>query len=91
MIVIFLISSFVPIWNAWYFSDWEGLGVRSSIWKMLASIPGSFEKLGAGRFCDYYFENLILLIMVLLAGFGIGYVIGRRIARLEKALEECPQ
>lgn len=58
--VAFVVLSLLPIWPAWYFSSWEGLGEPASFWTMLLSVPGALEHQRATKLLLVYYGPYLL-------------------------------
>ncbi len=72
-LAVFALFSVLPVWSAWYFSPWEGLGVQTSFWTMLASIPRAAEQVNARElvFTYYRFEAVKLAVLIVVS-LGLG-------------------
>lgn len=82
-LVVFAVFSALPIWTAWYFSSWEGLGELASFWTMLASIPQAAEQVNTQKLILTFYgpevvKLAVLLVMSLVRGRWWG---GRRLGR----------
>ena len=45
MFCSFCFAACLPIWTAWYFSPWEGLGEQRPLWEAVKQIPVAFKNL----------------------------------------------
>ena len=74
---VFAVASFLPIWTAWYFSDWEACGHPSSLWGTLAELLANQRKRGldANFLWRLHERNLltagIVLVLAGLSGWAI--------------------
>jgi len=72
-LAVFAVFSILPIWTAWYFSSWEGLGVWASFWTMLASIPRSAEHLNFRELVlSFYGPEVVKLTVLVAVSLGVG-------------------
>lgn len=71
---VFVVLSFLPVWPAWYFGEWEATGDLASFWTMLASLPRALEQRSASRvLLKWYGPSLIAPAVVL----GVSLFVGR--------------
>ncbi|WP_020474885.1 hypothetical protein [Zavarzinella formosa] len=76
---VFAVFSFLPVWKAWYFSSWEGLGKPASFWTMLASVPRAAEQVDAWKLAaDFYGSEWFKFGALLCASFVFGRVLAGR-------------
>lgn len=73
------VASVLPIWTAWSFSGWEGLGERASLWDMLAAMLRAAEQVGwRPMLLRYNGPQLIQLVVLVVLAPCIGrWIAGR--------------
>jgi len=72
---VLLVGSLLPIWRAWYFSSWEGVGYPATLWEALAQLPANARDVGStSALCDLHLGNLIQggILQVMALDIGVG-------------------
>jgi len=78
-LIVFAVFSVLPVWTAWYFSSWEGLGVLASFWTMLISIPRAAEQVRASDMVfEFYGPEFVKLIGLVTVSLMVGRWLGGR-------------
>lgn len=69
----FLLTSFLPIWEHWYVGVWEATGSYGGFWQILPTLDGFFRRADPwGTLLHYYDVELVKLLLIMLAGAGVG-------------------
>ena len=75
MFIVLLLVSPLPIWHAWYFNAWEGLGEASTFWTMCIALVRATPDLGLAKTIHYFWPNFLLLWLILAFGAGTGRLV----------------
>jgi hypothetical protein len=76
-VLAFLIASALPVWSVWYFNEWEGVGYGGTFWSAQARfVRNARDPDLAGRLLDLYGADLVLLVVILVGGYGAGWLVG---------------
>jgi hypothetical protein len=74
---VFGVGAVLPIWTAWYFRPWEGLGRPAPLWEAVGRAPATWRAAGPNGFWQSQGGNLLLLALLVLLAAGIGYGVYR--------------
>lgn len=72
-LAVFAAGAALPIWSAWYFSDWEGNGYQGPLWTAVGQMPATWRAVGPNKFWDSQGTNLALGAVLVLLAAGVGY------------------
>jgi hypothetical protein len=81
-LTLLLIGSLLPIWTAWHFTTWEGVGSRATFWKALSDFPDTVQNVGVSlKLWDLYREDLIQGVILLAVSTVTGLLVFRRLSK----------
>lgn len=86
----FAVSLLLPIWSAYYFASWEVTGKVTWFPIMLDSLFNAAKQESRQTLIDYYGSQLVILMVVLLAGTLFGYYRARQAAESVLLNEDIP-
>src|SRR5262249_45727503 len=79
---VLLVGSLLPIWTAWHFTPWEGLGEFVTLWRALGAFPDTVQNVGiTQQLCDLYRSDLIQGLILHAISAGAGLILLRRLSR----------
>jgi hypothetical protein len=82
-LAVLLVGSLVPVWVAWHFTPWEGVGTHGTLWQALAQLYSNIRDAGPhADLLNLHESNLIkgIILCAVAAGAGLGVFLflGRR-------------
>ena len=74
--LVLFVAAFLPVWTVPSDSSWPGAGPRrSTLWDLVADLPGETRHWGPATFWAGHRENPAELVVVLVVGGGLGRLV----------------
>jgi hypothetical protein len=71
-LVVIGVGAALPIWTAWYFSPWEGLGRPAPLWEAVGRVPATRRE-APNQFWRLQERNLVFGLALVLVSAGVGW------------------
>lgn len=79
-LVVFGAGAALPIWTAWYFSSWEGIGHSGPLWTAIGQVPATHRE-EPNQFWRLQETNVVLGVALILVATAVGWGTYRTLAR----------
>lgn len=73
-LTVLVVGSLLPIWGAWHFSPWEGVGTHGTLWRALSQFPSNVRDAGPyPGLLKLHESNLVqgMIFLAVAAGAGL--------------------